>query len=494
MNQYLLVGPSLPDAPDLLAADDITVLPPVAAGDLLKLAPRQGDVVGIIDGYFRQTRAVRHKEILTLLRSGVTVLGAASMGALRAAELDTFGMHGVGRIYRDYREGRLTADDEVALLHGQAGEGYRPVSEALVNIRATLRLCIRDGILDEPTAGHLIAALARRPYRLRSYPELVQLARETGTPAPQIEALKQLCATRAVNLKREDALQLVDELRTLRKSHANDTTRHSSHSTVAPTIYVHRWQLLARSVDTEDGRTAEMSVLRVCQLFAHDYPDFYRDLVFNHLVHECATNCRTQHTEATLDRALEHAQHRNVIPDPRSSKLGDLSFLDLWLTPTERASRPLKDQLGSFLVRSFQLTPGAPADGLALDALRRRPVFTAAAKLVNAAKSVNAHAQRTEPTFDIHTLSAGRISIHISERWGAEAESLQLHALDRGIGSRDVLIAAARPYYLLSRYNPDLMDLRIDQRKLPRASGVKGAPVMTPCATGARVAQPPRGA
>ncbi|WP_086860707.1 TfuA-like protein [Streptomyces milbemycinicus] len=459
MTRYLFVGPSLPDAADLLAADDITVLPPVAAGDLLKLAPQQGDLVGIIDGYFRQTRAVRHKEILALLQTGVTVLGAAGMGALRAAELDTFGMHGVGRIYRDYQEGRLTADDEVAFLHGPADDGYRPVSEALVNIRATLRLCIQEGILDEPTAGHLVAALARRPYHMRSYPELIQLARETATPAANVEALRHLCATRAVDVTRDDALQLVHKLRTLEESRANGTTPHSPNFTIAPTIYLHRWQLGARSVETADGRTAEMSVLRMCQLFARDYPDFYRDLVFNHLVQECASNCRTQHTEATLDRALEHARHRNVIPDPRSNKPEDLSFLDLWLTPAERTTRPLKHQLGTFLVRSFQLTPGAPADHLALDALRRRPIVPTAAKLVNAAKTVNEQAQQTQSTFDIHTLSADRILTHISERWGVEPGTLELHALDRGMGSRDVLVAAARPYYLLARYNPDLVDL-----------------------------------
>ncbi|MFI0217575.1 TfuA-like protein [Streptomyces lydicus] len=50
---------------------------------------------------------------------------------------------------------RLTTDDEVALLHGPADERYRPLSEALVNIRATLRLCIQDGLLDESAAGHL---------------------------------------------------------------------------------------------------------------------------------------------------------------------------------------------------------------------------------------------------------------------------------------------------------------------------------------------------
>ena len=475
MARFLFVGPSLPDAADLPAADDITVLPPVAAGDLLELAPRQGDAVGIIDGYFRQTRAVRHKEILALLETGVTVLGAASMGALRAAELDTFGMRGVGRIYRDYRQGRLTADDEVALLHGPADEGYRPVSEALVNIRATLRLCVQEGILDGATAGDLVAALARRPYRLRSYPELVRLARETDIPASSVEVLRHLCATRPVNLKRQDALRLVGELRTLEDGRANSTTHHVPtptvvpEFTVAPTVYLHRWRLGARGIDTEDGRTAEMSVLRICQLFARDYPDFYRDLVFDHLGRECTSRCRTRHTKATLDRALEHARHRNVIPDHRSSKPEDLGFLDLWLSPAERDSRPLKDQLGTFLVRSFQLTPGAPADGLALDALRRRPIVQAAAKLVNAAKSVNEHARRTQSTFDIHRLSADRILTRIGEQWGAAPDTLDLHALDRGIGSRDVLIAAARPYHLLARYNPDLIDLQINRPGAPRA-------------------------
>ncbi|MET7462365.1 hypothetical protein [Nonomuraea sp. NPDC005501] len=118
----------------------------------------------------------------------------------------------------------------------------------------------------------------------------------------------------------------------------------------------------------------------------------------------------------------------------------------------------------TFLVRSFQLTPGAPADGLALDALRRRPIASTAAKLVHAARTVNEHARRTDPTFDVHSLSADRILTHIGRRWGAEPGTLDLHALDRGMGSRDVLVAAARPYHLLASYNPNLMDVRIDHQ------------------------------
>ncbi|SCL44968.1 hypothetical protein GA0070606_0536 [Micromonospora citrea] len=471
MTRYLFVGPSLPDAADLLAADDITLLPPVAAGDLLRLAPRQGDVVGLVDGYFHQTRAVRHKEILTLLDAGVTVLGAASMGALRAAELDTFGMVGVGRVYDDYRQGRLTADDEVVLLHGPAEERYRPISEPLVNIRATLDLGVREGILDEATAGQLVAALARRPYRLRSHPELIQLARGAGMPDERVEALRHLCATRAVNLKRDDALLLVGALRTLGDGRADDDAKRAADQpadfTVAPTVYLHRWRLGARGIDTGDGRVPELSILRMCQLFARDYPEFYRDLVLRHLTRECADTCRVDEAGETLAGALAHARHRYVVPDDRSGEPEDLGFLDLWLTPAERASRCLADQLGIFVVRSFRVTPGVPADGQALDALRGRPVVATAAELVGAARSVNDQARQVQPDFDIHTLSTDRILSYFSERWGAEPGTLELHALDRGIDSLDVLVAAARPYYLLAKYNPSLVDLRVDPTTRP---------------------------
>jgi hypothetical protein len=113
VRRYLFVGPSLPDATRLAEDTDIHVAPPVAGGNLLRLTAASGDVVGIVDGHFHQTHAVRHKEILALLGRGVRVLGAASIGALRAAELDRFGMEGIGEIYRNYRDGVLEADDEV---------------------------------------------------------------------------------------------------------------------------------------------------------------------------------------------------------------------------------------------------------------------------------------------------------------------------------------------------------------------------------------------
>ena len=105
------------------------MLPPVAVGDVLALARRRGVArIAIIDGYFERMAAVWHKEILLALERGIAVWGAASMGALRAAELAPFGMIGVGAIYRAFARGALVADDEVAVAHLPAEYGYRATS------------------------------------------------------------------------------------------------------------------------------------------------------------------------------------------------------------------------------------------------------------------------------------------------------------------------------------------------------------------------------
>src|SRR5262249_33855236 len=111
-------GPTLA-AGDIYAAcadldAHVRVLPPIQQGDLLQLMYDWPDVLGVIDGYFCYVPAVLHKEILIALERGIRILGAASLGALRAAELDSFGMEGVGEIYRMYKTGQIDGDDEVA--------------------------------------------------------------------------------------------------------------------------------------------------------------------------------------------------------------------------------------------------------------------------------------------------------------------------------------------------------------------------------------------
>ncbi len=112
---------------------------PVVCGDLVRAICGGAKVIGIIDGIFENCRSVWHKEILYAIANGVTVYGAASMGALRAAECAPFGMIGVGEVFRSYQSGSRVADADVAVSHGPAELHYMPLTVALVDVEAALQ-------------------------------------------------------------------------------------------------------------------------------------------------------------------------------------------------------------------------------------------------------------------------------------------------------------------------------------------------------------------
>lgn len=146
MTIFAFAGPSLPRAQRHLFPG-IVWLPPCEAGDLLRLAPAPRDRVCIIDGWFDHRPAIRHKEILLALSDGAILFGASSIGALRAAEMAPCGMIGVGGIFRAFASGRLTGDDEVALVHAPEDWDWRPLSLPLVDVRATLCKAVRRQVI-----------------------------------------------------------------------------------------------------------------------------------------------------------------------------------------------------------------------------------------------------------------------------------------------------------------------------------------------------------
>ena len=159
MSVILFAGPSLPPAarPEVPGA---IWHGPARKGDVRRAAEERPDAIGLIDGYFEVVPSVWHEEILWALDRGIRVYGAASIGALRAAELDVYGMVGVGRIYEMFRDGELEDDDEVALLHGPEELGYLPLTEAMVNIRATMEEAVRARVLPADVAKLIVQALS----------------------------------------------------------------------------------------------------------------------------------------------------------------------------------------------------------------------------------------------------------------------------------------------------------------------------------------------
>ncbi|HEY4238287.1 MAG TPA: TfuA-like protein [Kofleriaceae bacterium] len=200
----VFVGPTLPAAEVRAILPSAQVRGPVAVGDMAKLACARKPParVVLIDGYFERMAAVWHKEILFALERGIQVWGCASMGAIRAAELGAFGMIGQGSVYADFATGKLEADDEVAVAHLPAAQGYRAVSDALVNLRYGIALATG---LSQPTRRKLVALAQARFYRERTWAQLAADARAAKLPEPEVAALLRWVARRKPDLKAADA-------------------------------------------------------------------------------------------------------------------------------------------------------------------------------------------------------------------------------------------------------------------------------------------------
>lgn len=209
MSAVVFLGPTLPlaEAEALLPA---TYLPPARQGDIFRaVRALRPACLGLIDGRFLDTGAVWHREILWALTQGVHVFGAASMGALRAAELASFGMRGVGKIFTAYRDGvwpgdpaPFEDDDEVAIIHAPHEAGGAPLSDAMVDLRATLDAAEAAGVITSEVRRTLVHALKQMPFPERSSDALGKAAPELAAWLPGHE----------IQQKRLDAIAMLQAM------------------------------------------------------------------------------------------------------------------------------------------------------------------------------------------------------------------------------------------------------------------------------------------
>jgi hypothetical protein len=203
MSDVVFAGPSLHGVdPRLL--DGFDMRPPAGCGDVLGVAMAGADAIGLIDGVFDHALSVWHKEILFAVGRGTRLYGAASMGALRAAECAAYGMIGVGRIFEDYYTGRRSADADVGVAHAPAEFGYAPLSVAMVDVEATLDAVV--GILPEEAHSALKLAAQKLHFKERTWPDIVACAGLGGTVTSVLER-------HARSRKQEDALALLARMR-----------------------------------------------------------------------------------------------------------------------------------------------------------------------------------------------------------------------------------------------------------------------------------------
>lgn len=165
-------GLSLPfsEARDILDShEDIEVIykRPIKRGDLGVDLKENPDIIGIIDGVFHQNSAVGHKEIMGAMNSGVKVFGASSMGALRASELDSLGMVGVGYCYNQYASGAIDSDDDVAVMLDS--ESLEALSVPLISMNYVFENALSENILTPEEKDELSSIAKSTFYPKRNY-------------------------------------------------------------------------------------------------------------------------------------------------------------------------------------------------------------------------------------------------------------------------------------------------------------------------------------
>lgn len=436
---YVHTGPTLTRDDITAVIPDAVVMPPVAALDLLRLPAVDGDVVVIIDGFFQQAQAVRHKEILLLLERGVEVWGAGSMGALRAAELHPLGMRGTGAVFRLYTRGVIEGDDEVGVTHGPAERGYPVMADALVNIRCTVRRAVRDGLVSRDDARDFVAAAQATPFERRTPAALVEAAVDAGVDAAVARRIGALLTERRVDVKRADALRALRRVRHQQVAAAP----HTPH-VVSDHAHLRLWQESSNG----DAGVTDLQVLTACRLFAEDWVAFAAPVALRALAAlvSRAGTALPEDDAALAGIVIAGADARGLLHASDARR-----WQAQWLRDGER------DAPGARLhaaMRALAVAPGLPVHRPFVDAVRSAGRFDAAREIARAALAFNDEVAAAHPEFAVSRIDGDRVCAWFAERWSVAADDLDLALLDRGFSNRADFLAAARPFYMAGKFRP----------------------------------------
>jgi TfuA protein len=219
----IFIGPSLnhDKARKIFQAD---YRAPAKKGDLIMLltstfsnsveVPNFTNFVGLVDGLFLQDYPPTPIEVYLLLSNkNFHVVGGASIGALRAVELEKFGMVGIGKIFELFRNGATDADDEVAVTFQQGARGDIQ-SEAMIDIRFNLFVACRRKIITG-RVKRVIAKTAKSIYfPYRNYTHILEQTRlEFPELSTQLDSFSAYINENRLSLKEYDAIKVVEYIK-----------------------------------------------------------------------------------------------------------------------------------------------------------------------------------------------------------------------------------------------------------------------------------------
>lgn len=427
MTVVVYAGPTISAADVRAVLPEARVCPPAGRGDLLDRRWQPGDVAVLIDGYFRERRSVGHKEILRLITEGVDVVGAASMGALRAAELAPCGMRGAGTVYGMYRDGRIDGDDEVGIVHGPADRGYPARTVALVNLRHGCREGAARGLVPAPAGERIVAAAKALPFTHRSWADLAERVGEQDREA--LRTLRDRIDSGEWDLKRLDALSALREV----------ARGGAAPAVAAPAVTfpgLSELQALTRRSRHEyaPGRwMSDLDVLTAARLFDPGYPARH-ERVLGGLLDEIAG--------ARGQTATEYADERLGVDGPLPDALA------AWLTDGEMARLAPADRSRLVLIRVWPVWQSADWRPAVLAALRADAGWDRWRELV-----VQADEAAEEARFRLAVPPPAVCAQLFLRHWRGPGTGPDIEMARRGFSSTAELGGAVRRFFALDLRN-----------------------------------------
>jgi hypothetical protein len=444
----VFLGPTLPvdDARKLL---DGLYLGPVAQGDVYRATRARPGAIAIIDGFFHQVPAVWHKEILWALKCGIRVFGGSSMGALRAAELEPFGMVGVGRVFEAFRSGALEDDDEVALAHASAAEDYAPLSEAMVNVRATLAAAEHDGVVGASSRSALERIMKGLAYPSRTYETMTALAVECGAvPSEEIARFRAWLQEGRVDQKAADAVAMLEHVRhVLEAGEPPPPTEFEFPYTAVFDELRRTAGALDLKGDRPDSALFSDAVLDEARLAPEWERLYWGGLARALALREAQRNRLEVDDDMLFEAIVDFRRRRGLL---------DVADFDRWLAENQLTRGEfLRDMEVEAQVRLVRGMLDAAASEEILLSLRLDGSYAGLVERVRRKRALFDAVDANPPDPETYERA---IASHFGHDMGCDSGELERLAVDRGFASADALLRSVVVEYLHSRPGAEVED------------------------------------
>ena len=141
------------------------------------------------------------------------MVGGASMGALRASELDDFGMIGIGQVYKIIGSGVVESDDDVAVVINP--ETLEQLSEALISMNYNFKAALDKKVINEEEYEILVKTAKSIYYPKRTYNKVFK---DSNLGTEKINQIYKFFQENKVDIKREDAIMVLNYVNNLNKT------------------------------------------------------------------------------------------------------------------------------------------------------------------------------------------------------------------------------------------------------------------------------------